>query len=788
MIRHTIVQVVFPLRQGHMKALFIIIVSIFFCLSISAQIEICNNSIDDDGDGLIDIQDTDCDCDQILPSGLIPNESFEENDCIPFTETNPSNYPEIECLIDWIQAAPTSDYFHVDGMTFPGWIFPNPIPPSPIPDGKGYLGFRDGRAGTANYKEYVGACLTEAMEVGKVYTLDFFLGFADVGNTSIDMTIYATTECSNLPFTNNTGVGCPSNTPGWEVIDFQFASGNDEWKNIVFELFADKEYTAIILGPGCDANDFQNNPYFYVDRLNLVEKLEEGLPFTAIEGSLCEEEIVLQLDLGDEFGYQWYKDGIAIPGAESNTITLQIDEFNIGVYSVVISTPAGCILSEELDLTLPTLFGEEEATICEGESYIVNGEPVTMAGVYNYTLTSVQGCDSIVTLNLTVLEGSGTSLTPTICEGEEFIINGETLTTSGNYFYSFETADFCDSIVTVVLTVIPDAIRTEFISICDGQPFSFEGTDLNTTGIYPFAYTRANGCDSTFIIDLTVRENYTQNVSATICSGEVYPFDNQILTDAGIYSGDLTSIYGCDSSVVLTLEVAEATFSQNEATICEGEIYDLEGTEYSSPGTYQAVTTNANNCDSTIFLDLEVIIWNDGIELPSDTVVNLGADITIQPVYVAPELLQTIWLDESGETLSTDPTLLLEGVINRQEVKMTATDQYGCMDEDNIVIRINRNVGIYAPNIFSPNGDGSNDYFRPIVNESIASLKEINIYDRWGNLVYQRENIMDLSVWQGWNGKHHGADAITGVYVYISTFLALDDKEEQISGDITLIR
>ena len=55
-----------------------------------AQVEICNNSIDDDGDGLIDIQDDDCVCNQILPSGLIPNESFEENDCITMGETNPA--------------------------------------------------------------------------------------------------------------------------------------------------------------------------------------------------------------------------------------------------------------------------------------------------------------------------------------------------------------------------------------------------------------------------------------------------------------------------------------------------------------------------------------------------------------------------------------------------------------------------------------------------------------------------------------------------------------------------
>jgi len=89
-----------------MRVYLIIIASIFFSLSISAQIEICNNSIDDDGDGLIDIQDSDCDCDQILPSGLIPNESFEIMECCPTGEA------DFQCATSW-QQAPVRRTFNV---------------------------------------------------------------------------------------------------------------------------------------------------------------------------------------------------------------------------------------------------------------------------------------------------------------------------------------------------------------------------------------------------------------------------------------------------------------------------------------------------------------------------------------------------------------------------------------------------------------------------------------------------------------------------------------------------
>lgn len=766
-----------------MKGLQIIILSIIFGVSLTAQVEICNNSIDDDGDGLIDIQDTDCDCNQILPSGLIPNESFEIMECCPMGEA------DFQCATSWEQAAPTSDYFHTCGITFPTWITPTQQPPQPLPDGQGYVGFRDGkRPGRPNYKEYVGACLTDEMEVGKIYTLDFFLGFP-LSTNSINMTIYGTTECSNLPFTTSFDTGCPTTNPGWDQLDAQFIQGDNEWLNVTFDLFADKPYTAIILGPGCGANpNFENDPYFFVDRLNLVEKVEEGLPFTAIEGSLCEDEITLELDLGSEFGYQWYKDGIAITGETTNTITLQIDSENIGEYSVLISTPVGCILSETLDLTLPVLFGEENATICEGETYTANNMDYTETGVYTYTLTSIQGCDSIVTLNLNVNPASQTAFTPVICEGETFEINGEVLDETGNYFYTFDAANGCDSIVTVVLTVQNAATRTEAFSICEGQPFTFEGMDLTSTGLYPFFYTQANGCDSTFIIDLTVNETYTEEAFATICQGEVYEFGSEILTTSGEYSGGLISRFGCDSSVVLTLEVEEATFSQREATFCEGEVFDFEGNEYDAPGSYQTVIPNSNNCDSTIFLELEMISWEDGVILPNDTIVDLGSELNIIPLYVASEFDQAVWLNESGEVLSNEDNLLIDEILERQEVTLSAVDEFGCVDEDNIVIRVDRNVGIYAPNIFSPNGDVSNDFFRPIVNRSIESLKEMRIYDRWGNLVYLGENINDLESWQGWDGTFNDQTAVSGVYVYSATFLALDGKEESIAGDITLIR
>lgn len=180
--------------------------------------------------------------------------------------------------------------------------------------------------------------------------------------------------------------------------------------------------------------------------------------------------------------------------------------------------------------------------------------------------------------------------------------------------------------------------------------------------------------------------------------------------------------------------------------------------------------------------------WNDGILLPDYVTVNLGDPISISPSYIAPGLIQIVWTDSTGTVLSNEDILNIDQVINIQNITLTGLDQYGCIDMDEIEIRVNRNIGIYTPNIFSPNGDGNNDYFRPKVNQSLAALKEMMIYDRWGNLVYSVKSIADLSMWQGWDGKINGLDAITGVYVYIATYVALDSEEETISGDVTIVR
>ena len=131
--------------------------------------EICDNGIDDDFDGLIDLNDTiDCVCAGFATSSqdtsLIPNYSFENMNCCPNT------FSQLNCADTWLQASTaTSDYYNTCGFTSIAGM----APPLGRPDGSGYVGFYNG-ATDPQYKEYIGACLTNTMVTGTSYTIDFF--------------------------------------------------------------------------------------------------------------------------------------------------------------------------------------------------------------------------------------------------------------------------------------------------------------------------------------------------------------------------------------------------------------------------------------------------------------------------------------------------------------------------------------------------------------------------------------------------------------------------------------
>jgi gliding motility-associated-like protein len=194
--------------------------------------------------------------------------------------------------------------------------------------------------------------------------------------------------------------------------------------------------------------------------------------------------------------------------------------------------------SQQIDVFSP-LTTTINQTICAGQSY----QGYTTSGIYIDTFNSDNGCDSIRTLNLTVLITEHTTYTQTICFGQSY--NGHT--TSGSYFDTLTAVNGCDSVIQLNLYVVPAILSTENKTICTGQSY----LGYSTMGTYIDTFQIASGCDSIRTLNLTVVPGILAILNKTICEGQSYAGHST----AGIYVDTVHVAGGCDSIRTLNLSL-----------------------------------------------------------------------------------------------------------------------------------------------------------------------------------------------------------------------------------------
>jgi hypothetical protein len=278
-----------------------------------------------------------------------------------------------------------------------------------------------------------------------------------------------------------------------------------------------------------------------------------------------------------------------------------------GQYNITLSAVTGCDSLVNLDLTIiPPQLEFLNKSICEGESFTVGNEMFTESGLYNVNLEATSGCDSLVNLNLTVLDFLETNLDEAICEGESYIIGTEIFDSEGEYVVNLVADSGCDSIVTLDLKInlAPETFLTEIL--CEGEIMQVGVEIFDETGQYQIPLFTTFGCDSLVYLDLEIIPNEQTFLDESICETESYTVGNEVFNQTGQYQVLLISTEGCDSLVDLDLVVIalEQTLLQEE--ICEGESF-MVGTEvFNQTGQYQVILTGISGCDSIVDLDLNV--------------------------------------------------------------------------------------------------------------------------------------------------------------------------------------
>ena len=135
-------------------------------------------------------------------------------------------------------------------------------------------------------------------------------------------------------------------------------------------------------------------------------------------------------------------------------------------------------------------------------NWVTSEKTLIANGIYQDTFANVNGCDSIIILNLTVLDTTHTNLTASICSGETYTLNGNEITTGGIHRDTLPSVNGCDSILILDLTMLDTAHTNLTAIICKGETYTFNDKSITTSGTHRDTLSNVNGCDSIIILEL----------------------------------------------------------------------------------------------------------------------------------------------------------------------------------------------------------------------------------------------------------------------------------------------
>jgi len=278
-----------------------------------------------------------------------------------------------------------------------------------------------------------------------------------------------------------------------------------------------------------------------------------------------------------------------------------------GVYADTLFTVAGCDSILFLNLNVNSVYATPlEESICEGDTFFFFDQMLTQPGVYTDTLQTTSGCDSVIILNLTVTPTYSIPFSASICQGDVLLFFGQLLTEEGFYADTLQTALGCDSVISLTLTVNPTYNITIVDTICQGDTLWFFNQILTETGEYSQTLQTTKGCDSVITLKLKVNPTYRVQVSEAICEGDTFYFHGNPLIEEGVYTDTLQTVSGCDSIVLLTLTVNPFYNITVADTICEGDTFHFFNQSLTTTGVYTETLSSASHCDSVITLALVV--------------------------------------------------------------------------------------------------------------------------------------------------------------------------------------
>jgi len=303
----------------------------------------------------------------------------------------------------------------------------------------------------------------------------------------------------------------------------------------------------------------------------------------------------------------------------------------------------------------------------------------------------------------------------------------------------------------------------------------------------PFTYDWDNGTTTGTGDNLTGLTGGNYTLTVTDATGVC----NQVTSLQIAEPAEVSALAFIDSSSICELSTSSVVTIDGVLNTRGSVTYSVDGINFSSSNrfvldageSYTLTVEDAAGCGT----DLEVTLPEASglaVDLPDDIILKLGDDLQIEADYGATTDVDFSWSPEPGLSCYDCPN---------PEVTPTSTTTYTLTVSDDYLSTTRR---VYAPNIFSPNGDGQNDYYTIFTGPDVLSVNTLQIFDRWGERVYQSPAFMldgnpdgvPSSQIRGWDGTINGQIAQNGVYVFLAEITFIDGKTEVFSGEVTLAR
>ncbi len=460
-----------------------------------------------------------------------------------------------------------------------------------------------------------------------------------------------------------------------------------------------------------------------------------------------------------------------------------------GMYSEMYASINGCDSTHTIQVeVLPNSSFSDVISICAGDQQMVFGNPETEAGIYTETFISSNGCDSLVTIELVLLDTFYTFSAVELCPGDSTNVFGEWMTSSGMYTRVYDSQEGCDSIAQIQITMLPSSETQDTVYSCEGEILTIFGNEITSTQQVCETYSDTNGCDSIHCTYAIFEPNIFTEETLYICDGEeLFVFDN-FESEAGVYTETNTSTTGCDSTHTIILILNEPAYTESPIYICETDSLWLDGIYYEFTDDQMEIEHTypaANGCDSihTWFVLVnpspEIIIMEEEVI----TVWAYNPQINLQTTGTPNVSYQWTNSDNYSCNDCPNPTLTVD---NSGMYEVIVTDDFGCTAQDQIQINfIDGCISglIEMPNAITPNGDGINDGFWIYKNEGLDELEYVRIWNRWGELVFETNDIS-----QKWYGTHKGKSLNSGVYAYMIRGYCFNGEPYVAKGNVTILK